>query len=154
MKNDETCVRIRPALKIFKGYPNLIPFISVFFILIIFFMLAVNFVPVQGFRVELPQANAEIRYAAKNMIVTVDSKANFYFNDTLSESPDMLKRRITEHLAQQPGVKDLIIRCDKNMDVNAVVQLLEIAKELELAPYVMVNRPSPVSSTNFSESEK
>lgn len=149
----ETCIRIRPSLKIFKGYPNLVPFISVFFILTIFFMLANNFVPVQGFRVELPRANAEIRYAARVLVVTVDKKGALYFNDEPADSPEMLKRRIAECLSNHEGVTDLIVRTDVSTDMNTTVRILEIARDLNLSPYFMVDR-SRTENTNFADPEQ
>ena len=151
MKN-ETRVRIRPTLKIFQGYPNLIPFLSVFFILLLFFMLGSSFVPVQGFRVHLPQVSAETTYASRNFIVTVDAAGRLYFNDQPADSPETLKFRIAESLSGRSGVTDLVVRSDVRASVDTLTRLMEIAGELNMNMKIMVDQKQTVR-TDFKESE-
>ena len=149
----ETRVRIRPTLKIFQGYPNLIPFLSVFFILLLFFMIGSSFVPVQGFRVHLPQVSAETTYASRNFIVTVDADGALYFNDQPADSPETLKFRISEALSGYGGgVTDLIVRSDVNASVDTLTRLMEIAGELNMNMKIMVDQKQTVR-TDFKESE-
>lgn len=152
MKN-ETGIHVRPNLKIVKGFPDLIPFVSVFFILLFFFVLGSSFVPVQGFRVSLPQAAAETSYIPRYCIVTVDEQNNLYFNDAPTDSFDVLKRRIAENLSGREGVTDLAVRSDKRVQAETLMKLLEIAAELNLNVKLMVDPPARTVRTNFMESE-
>lgn len=142
-KPDNQIFRIKPNLKIFKGFPNLFPYLSVFFILLFFFMIGTNFVPVQGIPVTLPQAPGEFTYAAKNLIVTVDKNGDIFFNDTRIDNGDkeLLKRRIAEvrlGYSRQKGKRDsLIIRMDINAPQGRLITLFSIAKEMDLNAIVM-----------------
>lgn len=152
MKN-ETGIHVRPNLKIVRGFPDLVPFVSVFFILIFFFVLGSSYVPVQGFRVTLPQAAAETSYVSRYCVVTVDAQDNLYFNDAPAASFDVLKRRIAESLSGREGVTDLAVRSDKQVRAETLTKLLEIAGELNLNVKLMVDPPAKTIKTNFMESE-
>ena len=151
-------VRIRPNLKLFKGFPNLFPYLSVFFILLFFFMIGTNFVPVQGIPVTLPSASGEFTYAAKNLIVTVDRNGDIFLNDTRIESADkeLLKRRISEArigYSKQKGKRDsLIIRMDIQAPNDRLIALLSIAKEMDLNAIIMTKSPeNTVETTTIKE---
>ena len=77
--------RIRPRVRIISGFPELLPFVSVFFLMIIFFMMGSSFVPVSGIPVNLPTAKVIGTYSVKKYIVTVDREGNIYFNDLIVE---------------------------------------------------------------------
>ena len=67
---------IRPTLKAATPFPELIPFVNVFFLLLIFFVMGSSFVSVSAIPVTLPRtANAGI-YSVKKYIVTVDDKGS------------------------------------------------------------------------------
>ncbi|MBO4631531.1 MAG: biopolymer transporter ExbD, partial [Lentisphaeria bacterium] len=73
--------RIRPRLKPIHGAPDLLPFINVFFLLLLFFMIGSSFVPVSGIPVNLPEAASVSTYSVKKYIVTLDRNGRIYFND-------------------------------------------------------------------------
>jgi len=50
----ESVIHVRSRLRVFKGCPNLIPFLSVFFILLVFFIKRAEFVKGKGVQVDLP----------------------------------------------------------------------------------------------------
>ncbi len=151
-------VRIRPNLKLFKGFPNLFPYLSVFFILLFFFMVGTNFVPVQGIPVTLPGASGEFTYAAKNLIVTVDRNGDIFLNDTRIEGADkeLLKRRIAEArigYSKHKGERDsLIIRLDINAS-HRLVALLSIAKEMDLNAVIMTQSSGSAGKTTTIKGE-
>lgn len=154
-RHNDSALRIKPNLKLFKGFPNLFPYLSVFFILLFFFMIGTNFVPVQGISVTLPQASGEFTYAAKNLIVTVDTNGDIFFNDTRIDNGDkeLLKRRISEArlgYSRQKGKRDsLIIRMDINAPNDRLITLFSIAKEMDLNAIVMTqethNKATPTT---------
>lgn len=156
-RNNDNAFRIKPNLKLFKGFPNLFPYLSVFFILLFFFMIGTNFVPVQGIPVTLPQATGEFTYAAKNLIVTVDKNGDIFFNDTRIESAEkeLLKRRIAAArlgYSKQKGKRDsLIIRMDSNAPNDRLLTLLSIAKEMDLNAIVMTQATSNAAATTIKE---
>lgn len=158
-RNNTAAFRIKPNLKLFKGFPNLFPYLSIFFILLFFFMIGTNFVPVQGIPVTLPQASGELTYAAKNLIVTVDKKGDIYFNDTRINNVDkeLLKRRISEArigYSKQKGKRDsLIIRMDIHAPNDRLITLLSIAKEMDLNAIVMTQNPEDQTAATTIKGE-
>ena len=52
---NEAPVQVKTKLKIFSGLPSLVLYFCVFFILLVFFMLSSNFVPLRGIEVNLPR---------------------------------------------------------------------------------------------------
>ncbi len=143
LSDRETVVRIKPNLKLFKGLPNLVPFLSVFFILLIFFLICTNFVPVRGVPVTLPHTAGELTYAAKSLIVTIDEHADIYFDDTLFSGSDknVLKRRISGARTFTGGKKnsrdDLIIRADVHAPADKIFMLFTVAQELDMNAILM-----------------
>lgn len=158
-RNEHSPVRIRPTKKIFKGFPNLFPYLSMFFILLFFFMIGTNFVPVQGIPVTLPHASGDFTYASKNLIVTVDQHADIYFNDTRIDhtDKDLLKRRIADartgySTKGKRTRENLIIRLDVKAPQDRLMMLLSIAKEMDLNVIIMTNQQDEQSKvTKFRE---
>ncbi|MBE6407406.1 MAG: hypothetical protein E7038_02250 [Lentisphaerae bacterium] len=154
-RNNDIAFRIKPNLKLFKGFPNLFPYLSVFFILLFFFMIGTNFVPVQGIPVTLPQTAGEFTYAAKNLIVTVDRNGDIFFHDTRIENTDkeLLKRRIAAvrlGYSRQKGKRDsLIIRMDSSAPNDRLLTLLSIAKEMDLNAIVMTQSTNSTDTTTI-----
>ncbi len=160
MLNDEagTVIRIKPNLKLFKGIPNLVPYLSVFFILLIFFMICTNFVPVRGVPVTLPHTAGELTYAAKSLIVTIDKNGDIYFDDTLFSGSDqnVLKRRISD-TRSSVGKKDrreaLIIRSDVRTTLDKVFMLMSVAKELDMNVFFMSAGGDPAQKVRTLKTE-
>ncbi len=155
----ESVVRVRPRLKIFRGHPSLIPYISLFFILVLYFMMGTNFVPVEGISVDLPQGPTTRIYASKKLIITVDKESNIYFNDMLIPNIAVLKRQLNEILHENAGGRNretLIIRADKNISLELVAQLMALREELNVNAFFMThtNLSAGQNKANFLESEQ
>ena len=154
MKSRNVSVRVRPSLKIFSGLPPFIPYLALFFILTLFFMLSSSTVPVQGVHVTLPKSAApEMVYAVRYMIVTVAPDGKFYFDDKPHENIEKLKRSITEKAPKEKGVSEIIFRCDISTEMDTIIALTELANEQNLTALLMVDRSKPTGKTNFTESE-
>lgn len=149
-------VRIRPNLRIFKGMPALASFLCVFFILLIFFMMGTNFVPVQGVRVELPHAASELTYASKDLIVTVDSQMRIYFDD-MPVAADSLKRRISDTLSVRgrSGARreQLVVRADVNTPLPSLATIFSIARELDMNVVLMTAPEDTPQKAVITESD-
>lgn len=164
MPDIEQRIRIRPNLRIFKGFPAFIPYLSVFFILLIFFQIGSNFVPVQGVPLELPHAASELIYAPKNLIISIDKDSNIYFNDTpinlkkTSASPrETLKRRISDTRigrGKSSRKEQLIIRTDVRTPLADLAMLFSIARELDMNAVLMMGGENPTAKTVILDAEK
>lgn len=142
MIKDETPLNIRPNLRIFKGLPNLSSYLSVFFILLIFFMIGRNFVQTTGHKVDLAQSAGDLFYADQNLIVTIDRQRNIYFGDSiLKYDPDpekviqlkeQLKSRIIEARTGSKSREQLLILADRNIPLQLLATIFSVAKELNV----------------------
>lgn len=156
MKNEPTsCVHVRTRLQLFRGLPPFIPYLGLFFILILFFMLSTSSVPVQGVKVTLPTAAMkETEYVSRHMIVTADASGKFYFNDVPAENIQQLKRRVAEAAQKYSTSEELVFRCDKSLNADVMMKLTEIASELNMTALFVVDQPKQTGKTSFMETER
>lgn len=141
MIKDETPLNIRPNLRIFKGLPNLSSYLSVFFILLIFFMIGRNFVQTTGHKVDLAQSSGDLFYADQNLIITIDQQGNIYFGDSLlkydpdpekvSQLKEQLKNRINDARTGKAR-EQLLIHADRNTSLQLLSTIFSVAKELNI----------------------
>ena len=153
---NEAPIQVRTKLKIFKGLPSLVLDFCVFFILLIFFMLSSNFVPIRGVEVNLPQIGGRMVYASRNFIVTVDKDSRIYFNDAVVKDVDKLKRQLSESINSrvfQPDKERIIIRCDINAPLATVAEILAVAEELNVNALFMSGGQPKGRTTSFTEPE-
>ena len=146
-----TAKRIRPRLKPIHGAPDLLPFINVFFLLLIFFTIGSSFVPVSGVPVNLPQAASVSSYSMKKYIVTLDASGRIYFNDSVVEDLNQLKGK----LQYIPAGDDtaIILRADRSSNFETIAGIMALAEELHLNMFILA-RKSDSGRTVFTDTEK
>ncbi len=129
-------MKISTNLKILEGNYNYIPFISVFFLLLIFLMLNSSFVQVSSINIELPPLPGQ-PVSAEKLVVTIDKNQNYYFNDQVMDL-----KTIKEQLANivsKYQVDSIILRADQNTPQGAVAKILSLANSLNLIVYLAVD---------------
>ena len=89
-------LKIQTRLKISQGRPDFVPFLGVFFLLLIFFMLGSSFIQVSGIPVDLPEAQVRNSFGAKKIIVTVDKRGRIFLNDMEIQEMGALKTRLLD----------------------------------------------------------
>ena len=147
--------RIRPGLKPIHGAPDLLPFINVFFLLLIFFMIGSSFVPVSGIPVNLPEAASVSTYSVKKYIVTLDRNGKIYFNDAVMDDLEQLKGKL---LSDIPGKSwgeraAIVLRADRSNNFETISRIMAMAEELHLNMFILA-RKSDSEKTVFTESER
>ncbi len=145
-----TAKRIRPRLKPLAGAPDLLPFINVFFLLLIFFMIGSSFVPVSGIPVNLPQASSVSTYSMKKYIVTLDQNGRIYFNDTVVEDLNQLKGKLQDLVG---GESAIVLRADRSNSFETIAGIMALAEELQLNMFILA-RKSDSGRTVFTDTEK
>ena len=153
---NEAPIQVRTKLKIFSGLPSLVLYFCVFFILLIFFMLSSNFVPIRGVEVNLPRIGGRMAYASRNFIVTIDKDSRIYFNDAVVKDVDELKRQLSESLNSrgfQPDKERIIVRCDVNAPLATVAEILSVAEELNVNALFMSGGQPKGRTASFTEPE-
>ena len=153
---NEAPIQVKTKLKIFSGLPSLVLYFCVFFILLVFFMLSSNFVPLRGVEVELPRSGGRFLYTSRNYVVTIDKDSRIYFNDAAVSGADELKRQLSESLNArgfQPDKERVIIRCDVRAPLTAVAEVLSVAEELNVNALFMSAGPPRGRTASFTEPE-
>ncbi|MBR2906125.1 MAG: biopolymer transporter ExbD [Lentisphaeria bacterium] len=143
---------IRPALKAASPFPELIPFVNVFFLLLIFFVMGSSFVSVSAIPVTLPRtANAGI-YSVKKYIITVDDKGTIYFNDVIIENMDTLKTRL---LSDVRGISDgtgsIVLRADLRTNFGTIAKIMALADELNINTFILAGKNEEEKKTSFRD---
>ena len=153
---NEAPIRVKTKLKIFSGLPSLVLYFCVFFILLVFFMLSSNFVPLRGVEVQLPRAGGKLLYSSRSYVVTIDKDSRIYFNDAAVSGPEELKRQLSESLSARgfrPDEERIIIRCDVRAPLTVVAEVLSVAEELNVNALFMSAGPPRGRTTSFTEPE-
>ena len=147
--------RIRPRLKPIHGSPDLIPFINVFFLLLVFFMIGSSFVPVSGIPVNLPEAQSVSNYSVKKYIITLDQNGRIYFNDAVVENLKQLRGKLLSAIPRNAYDERgaLVLRADRSNSFETIAQIMALAEELHLNLFILA-RKSTSEKTVFTETEK
>ncbi len=147
--------RIRPRLKPIHGAPDLIPFINVFFLLLIFFMIGSSFVPVSGIQVNLPEAQSVSNYSVKKYIITLDQNGRIYFNDAIVENLKQLRGKLLSAIPRNAyNERDaLVLRADRSNSFETIAQIMALAEELHLNMFILARKSNSEKSV-FTETEK
>ncbi len=147
--------RIRPRLKPIHGAPDLLPFVNVFFLLLVFFMIGSSFVPVSGIPVNLPEADSVSTFSVKKYIVTLDRNGRIYFNDAVVDDLKQLKGKllsdIPNNLNDERGA--IVLRADKSNNFETISQIMAMAEELRLNMFILARKPDSARSV-FTDMER
>jgi biopolymer transport protein ExbD len=114
---------------------NLIPFIDILLVIIIFLMLTTTYSKFSELQLTLPVANAEqLRDRPKEIVVSVSADGRYAVNKTALEgkSPDVIARALQ---AAAAAGKDsvVIISADATSPHQSVVTVMEAARSVGLA---------------------
>ena len=113
---------------------NVVPYIDVTMVLLIIFMVTAPMLT-QGVDIELPKTSAEPvdTQDEEPLIVSVDRNGVYYINvgaedETTPVSGEEISERVRKVLSVNPN-KLLLVRGDKNVNYDAVVQLMVLLKD-------------------------
>ena len=147
--------RIRPRLKPIHGAPDLIPFVNVFFLLLVFFMIGSSFVPISGIPVNLPEAPSVSKYSARKYIITLDRNGRIYFNDEMVDNLKQLRGKLRAFVARNADDErdSIVLRADRSNTFETISQIMALAEELHLNMFILA-RKSSSEKTVFTETER
>ena len=109
---------------------NVVPYIDVMMVLLVIFMITAPMLT-QGVDVELPKASSDPVDTSDNepVIITVDSEGQFFIDvggDPLEPvDAEVVEDRVAKILQSNPK-KLLLVRGDKGVDYESVVQLMSL----------------------------
>ena len=105
---------------------DMIPMVDVVLILLIFFMLISTFLPFQAIEVDLPHSTeaGELPSPPHVIVITITDKEDLYIEGeriTWEQLPKKIREKVK--IAED---KKALIRADKNLPLQAFVQLMDI----------------------------
>ena len=147
--------RIRPRLKPIHGAPDLIPFVNVFFLLLVFFMIGSSFVPISGIPVNLPEAPSVSKYSARKYIITLDRNGRIYFNDEMVDNLKQLRGKLRAFVSRNiDDQRDaIVLRADRSNSFETISQIMALAEELHLNMFILARKANS-EKTVFTEMER
>ncbi|MBC8094557.1 MAG: biopolymer transporter ExbD [Akkermansiaceae bacterium] len=112
--------------RIFRGQLDAAPFLSVFFLLIIFVILG-SLVYTPGTRIQLPRSEKLAGVTGPTIAVAVDANGNFYYRNQLV-TPNNLVPRLRAAVTGSSEPLTLIVQADKDTKREILDQLAGLAK--------------------------
>lgn len=114
---------------------NLIPFIDVLLVIIIFLMLTTTYNRMAALQVRLPDANAQQQDIVANKIdVIITANGTIAINGAIITSPDV--SYISQLLTQTAGGNEaavIVINADGNASHQSVINVMDAARQAGLA---------------------
>jgi biopolymer transport protein ExbD len=107
--------------------------------LLIFFLLSSSFVMQTGIKVQLPKAEMGESQSRKNIIVTLTDAGNLYLN-----GEQLVVSSLGPKLAGLiGGDKDqvVVIRADKTVSLQRTVEVIDVAKAVGAAKFMIATTP-------------
>jgi len=115
-----------PEKKTTRPTIHLTALIDIVFLLLVFFLLASNFIEQQPVAVVVPEMEHESKGELSDIVITIDQDANVYFKgETLSLG--LLRAGLARELRNRDK-STVIIQADRRVVYDKVVQVIDEAK--------------------------
>jgi biopolymer transport protein ExbD len=137
-------VKFTRNAKIFRGQLDAAPFAGVFFLFVIFLMLA-TLVYTPGVTIQLPDATDLPGTDRPTLVVAVDAGGNFYFENQLIQEAK-LKSRLRAAVTNSAEALTLVVQADIAVTNGTQVRLLLLAREVGIKEVLLATRPRAFAS--------
>lgn len=127
--------------RIFRGQLDAAPFLSVFFLLVIFVLLG-SLVYTPGVRVQLPVSDSEAGVAGPTAAVAIDANGQYFFRNQMIDGANLLGRLKTA-VSNSPEPLTLIVQADRETKRESLDQLAAIAREAGIRELLLATLPRP-----------
>ncbi|MGH1427046.1 MAG: protein TolR [Arenicella sp.] len=123
---------------------NVVPYIDVMLVLLIIFMVTAPLLT-EGVKVELPKTTSKPidtpEDAPEPFLLTVDKDGNYYVNEEKKpKTPEEIKRYVKGLLLAKPNTI-FLVKGDKNVIYNEVMQALNLLRESSVENVSLVTDP-------------
>jgi len=106
--------------------------------LLIFFLLTSSFITQSGVRIQLPKSETREQISDRNIIITLTSDGEIYvFNEKIKK--EELSVKLTE-LSKNQTDKLVILRADKSIAIQEVIDVMDIARAAGLTRFVVATQ--------------
>lgn len=127
------------SARIFRGNLDVAPFASVFFLLVIFLLLA-SLIYTPGVRIQLPVADDLPGTDRPSVAVAVDSRGRLYYQNQLIGERE-LKLRLQEAAQASPEPLTLVVYADKALPYDNLIRLTMLAREAGIHESLLATLP-------------
>lgn len=137
--------------RILRGQFDIVPYVSVFFLVALFMMLgALVYTP--GVRIELPEG-ADLPGTDRPMVaVAVDASGRLYYRNQQVEEAE-LKIRLRQAVASAGEPLTLVVQADKAVRQELLVQLSLLAREAGIHDALLATLPRIISAPDPPSAE-
>lgn len=125
--------------KVFKGRLDAAPFAGVFFLLVIFLLLAA-LIYTPGVHIQLPEAAGSPGTAYPTLSVALDANGQFFFDNQIIQ-PVELKSRLQEAVKKSGEPLMLVVRADRSVKYETLVALTLLAREAGIQEALLATLP-------------
>ena len=137
-------MRFPHNVKVFRGQFEAAPYVSVFFLLVIFLLAHTAMVAVPGVPIDLPVA-ADLPGTDKPIaVVAVDENGTFYFENQMCDEA-RLRERLKAVVESSPEPLTLVARVHRKASAEVFTRLAVIARDAgirQLIPEVRLAEPA------------
>ncbi len=134
--------------RIFRGRLDAAPLAAVFFLLVIFLMLA-SLVYTPGVKLELPMAEGLPGTDRPTIAVAIDSNGRLYFeNQMVAESE--LTNSLRKAVSESPVPLTLLVQADRKVTTDMLVHLTLLAHDSGITNGLLATLPRPAGSVSDS----
>ncbi len=127
--------------RIFRGQLDAAPFAAVFFLLVMFLMLA-SLVYTPGVSLRLPVGDNLPGTDRLTVAVAVDANGRFYFENQLIDEPGLRERLKAEVAAAREPVT-LLVQADKAVSYDTLIRLTLVARDARISEAWLATLPRP-----------
>jgi len=125
---------------------SITPMIDIVFLLLIFFMVTTTFNRHTELQIELPEAEGQEQQAKEAIEISIDPSGQYYVNQhqVVNQKMETLKKAILK-VAGDSKKPPLVIAADANTPHQYVINVLDVARELEFVHLTFATQTSPGS---------
>ena len=124
--------------RIFKGQLDVAPFVSLFFLLVIF-MLVASLIYTPGLHLRLPYADGLAGTDKPTVSVAIDSNGRLYYKNQWIEERELKTSLRME--AQKTASLALVVHPDQSVSYEMLVRLAMLAREADISEVVLATLP-------------
>ena len=129
--------------RIFRGRLDMAPFAAVFFLLVMFLLLA-SLVYTPGVRLQLPVANDLPGTDKPTVSVAIDANGRLYFENQLIEANE-LKNRLRKAVERSGEPLTLAVQADEKVSYKQLIDLTMLARHAGIQEALLATLPGPFS---------
>ena len=132
-------MRFPRQAKIFRGQIDAAPLVGVFFLLVIFLLLA-SLVYTPGIPIQLPSSQKTIGVAGPTVAVAINASGQFFFENQLV-GEQQIRAKLASAATRSLEPLTLVVMADKGVEYGVVVHLTELAEQAGIKQAFLEQRP-------------